>query len=60
MQELSDEELAAIAAGPGFLPEFYRRHVAKVTGVATTPPVRPLGAGGAGPVCWWSRSWRRW
>jgi RNA polymerase sigma factor (sigma-70 family) len=30
----SDEELlAAIAAGPGFLPEFYRRHVAKVTGV---------------------------
>lgn len=34
MHELSDEELlAAIAAGPGFLPEFYRRHVAKVTGV---------------------------
>ena len=32
--EHSDEELlAAIAAGPGFLPEFYRRHVAKVTGV---------------------------
>ena len=27
------ELLAAIAAGPGFLPEFYRRHVAKVTGV---------------------------
>ena len=34
MHEHSDEELlAAIAAGPGFLPEFYRRHVAKVTGV---------------------------
>jgi RNA polymerase sigma-70 factor (ECF subfamily) len=34
VHELSDEELlAAIAAGPGFLPEFYRRHVAKVTGV---------------------------
>jgi Sigma-70 region 2 len=32
--QLSDEELlAAIADGPGFLPEFYRRHVAKVTGV---------------------------
>ena len=31
MHEHSDEELlAAIAAGPGFLPEFYRRHVAKV------------------------------
>ena len=34
MHEHSDEELlAAIAAGPGVLPEFYRRHVAKVTGV---------------------------
>jgi RNA polymerase sigma-70 factor (ECF subfamily) len=34
VHEHSDEELlAAIAAGPGFLPEFYRRHVAKVTGV---------------------------
>ena len=34
MHEHSDEELlVAIAAGPGFLPEFYRRHVAKVTGV---------------------------
>lgn len=34
MHEHSDAELlAAIAAGPGFLPEFYRRHVAKVTGV---------------------------
>jgi DNA-directed RNA polymerase specialized sigma24 family protein len=34
VHEHSDEELlVAIAAGPGFLPEFYRRHVAKVTGV---------------------------
>jgi RNA polymerase sigma-70 factor (ECF subfamily) len=34
VHEHSDEELlTAIAAGPGFLPEFYRRHVAKVTGV---------------------------
>ncbi|HKD96767.1 MAG TPA: sigma-70 family RNA polymerase sigma factor [Micromonosporaceae bacterium] len=30
----SDEQLlAAIAAGPGALPEFYRRHVAKVVGM---------------------------
>jgi RNA polymerase sigma factor (sigma-70 family) len=30
----SDEELmVAIAAGPGALPEFYRRHVAKVIGI---------------------------
>jgi RNA polymerase sigma-70 factor (ECF subfamily) len=30
----SDEDLlAAIAAGPGALPEFYRRHVAKVVGM---------------------------
>ena len=35
MHELSDEELlAAIAAGPGFLPEFYRRHVAVLYGLA--------------------------
>jgi RNA polymerase sigma factor (sigma-70 family) len=34
VHEQSDEGLlAAIAAGPGFLPEFYRRHVARVTGV---------------------------
>jgi DNA-directed RNA polymerase specialized sigma24 family protein len=34
VHEPSDEQLlVAIAAGPGFLPEFYRRHVAKVTGV---------------------------
>lgn len=34
MHEHSDAELlVAIAAGPGFLPEFYRRHVAKVAGV---------------------------
>lgn len=33
MPEPSDEELLlAIAAGPGALPEFYRRHVAKVVG----------------------------
>lgn len=32
--ERSDEELlVAIGAGPGALPEFYRRHVAKVTGM---------------------------
>jgi RNA polymerase sigma factor (sigma-70 family) len=32
----SDEQLlAAIAAGPGALPEFYRRHVAKVVGMGT-------------------------
>jgi len=34
MTGVSDEQLlAAIAAGPGSLPEFYRRHVAKVTGM---------------------------
>jgi hypothetical protein len=34
VHELSDAELlAAIAAGPGFLPEFYRRHVGRVTTV---------------------------
>lgn len=34
MHERSDEDLlAAIADGPGSLPEFYWRHVAKVTGV---------------------------
>jgi RNA polymerase sigma factor (sigma-70 family) len=34
MKEASDEELlAAIAAGPGAFPEFYVRHVAKVTGM---------------------------
>jgi RNA polymerase sigma factor (sigma-70 family) len=32
--ERSDEQLlAAVAAGPGALPEFYRRHVAKVVGM---------------------------
>jgi hypothetical protein len=32
--ERSDEELlVAVGAGPGALPEFYRRHVAKVTGM---------------------------
>ena len=34
MHELNDEELlAAIAAGPGAIREFYLRHVAKVTGM---------------------------
>ena len=34
MHELNDEELlAAIAAGPGAIREFYVRHVAKVTGM---------------------------
>ncbi|GIG03132.1 RNA polymerase sigma factor [Catellatospora citrea] len=34
MKERSDEELlAAVAAGPGALEEFYRRHVSKVTGM---------------------------
>jgi len=34
MGQLSDEELlVAIAAGPGAFPEFYRRHVARVTGM---------------------------
>lgn len=34
MKGASDEELlAAIAAGPGAFPEFYRRHVARVTGM---------------------------
>ena len=33
--------MAAIAAGPGFLPEFYRRHVAKVTGVGVRRFSRP-------------------
>jgi RNA polymerase sigma-70 factor (ECF subfamily) len=42
VHEHSDEELlAAIAAGPGFLPEFYRRHVAKVTGVGVRRFSRP-------------------
>jgi hypothetical protein len=42
VHELSDEELlAAIAAGPGFLPEFYRRHVATVTGVGVRRFSRP-------------------
>ena len=42
MHEHSDEELlAALAAGPGFLPEFYRRHVAKVTGVGVRRFSRP-------------------
>ena len=42
MHEHSDEELlVAIAAGPGFLPEFYRRHVAKVTGVGVRRFSRP-------------------
>jgi RNA polymerase sigma factor (sigma-70 family) len=34
VDERSDEELlVGIAIGPGFLPEFYRRHVARVTGL---------------------------
>src|SRR5262245_18212247 len=34
MEDASDEEvLAAIAAGPGAFPEFYRRNVARVTGM---------------------------
>lgn len=34
MGQSSDEELlAAIATGPGAFPEFYRRHVARVTGM---------------------------
>jgi DNA-directed RNA polymerase specialized sigma24 family protein len=34
MKGTSDEKLlAAIAAGPGAFPEFYRRHVARVTGM---------------------------
>lgn len=34
MTDVSDEELlAAVGAGPGAFPEFYRRHVAKVTGM---------------------------
>jgi RNA polymerase sigma factor (sigma-70 family) len=34
VRERTDEELvAAIARGPGALPEFYRRHVPKITGV---------------------------
>jgi RNA polymerase sigma-70 factor (ECF subfamily) len=36
MQDRSDEELlVAIATGPGALPEFYGRHVAKVMGMGT-------------------------
>jgi hypothetical protein len=32
----TDEDLlVAIAAGPGALPEFYRRHVAKIVGVGS-------------------------
>lgn len=34
MTDVSDEELlTAVGAGPGAFPEFYRRHVAKVTGM---------------------------
>jgi RNA polymerase sigma factor (sigma-70 family) len=34
MDERTDEELlAAVAAGPGALPEFYRRHVGKIVGM---------------------------
>jgi RNA polymerase sigma-70 factor, ECF subfamily len=34
VRERSDEDLlVAVAAGPGALPEFYRRHVAKVIGM---------------------------
>jgi len=34
MSQPSDEELlVAVAAGPGAFPEFYRRHVARVTGM---------------------------
>lgn len=34
MDERTDEDLlAAIAAGPGALPEFYRRHVSKIVGM---------------------------
>ncbi|WP_281286795.1 hypothetical protein [Catellatospora sichuanensis] len=33
MQEFTDEALlAAIAAGPGALPEFYQRHMGKIVG----------------------------
>jgi hypothetical protein len=42
VHELSDEELlTAMAAGPGFLSEFHRRHVAKVTGVGVRRFSRP-------------------
>jgi RNA polymerase sigma factor (sigma-70 family) len=38
----TDEELlAAIARGPGALPEFYRRHVGKITGVGARRFVNP-------------------
>jgi RNA polymerase sigma-70 factor (ECF subfamily) len=33
MADTDEQLLAAIAAGPGALPEFYRRHVAKVVGM---------------------------
>ena len=33
----------AVAAGPGFLPELHRRHVAKVTGVGAGHKQLPLG-----------------
>src|SRR6266496_1711546 len=40
--ERSDQQLlVAIAAGPGALPEFYRRHVAKVTGMGVRRFDRP-------------------
>jgi RNA polymerase sigma-70 factor, ECF subfamily len=42
VQDNSDEELlAAVAAGPGALPEFYRRHVAKVIGMGARRFDRP-------------------
>src|SRR6266545_5378302 len=42
MKGASDEELlAAVAAGPGAFPEFYRRHVARVTGMGGTAVRQP-------------------
>ncbi len=41
MQRSDEDLLAAIAAGPGALPEFYRRHVAKVIGIGARRFDRP-------------------
>jgi RNA polymerase sigma factor (sigma-70 family) len=41
VQRTDEELLTAIAAGPGALPEFYRRHVAKVVGVGVRRFDRP-------------------
>jgi RNA polymerase sigma-70 factor (ECF subfamily) len=52
VQERTDEELvAAIARGPGALPEFYRRHVAKITGMGLRRFADPDDVADSWPTC---------